>query len=80
MCSTVADKIRSRIRVQSAHLPTPAERRKIREGAGLSQAAVADAIGVTPQAVALWEAGRRTPRGCLRAQYAEALEVMRESA
>ncbi|MFE1844376.1 helix-turn-helix domain-containing protein [Streptomyces sp. NPDC059515] len=78
MHSTVADKIRSRLRVRLT-LPTPAECRQIREGAGLTQAAVADAIGVTPQAVALWESGRRTPRGPLLNRYAEAIETMREA-
>ncbi len=43
-------------------LPPPAERRQIREGAGLSQIDVARVLGVTREAVALWELGRRTPR------------------
>ncbi|MFJ9536635.1 helix-turn-helix transcriptional regulator [Streptomyces sp. NPDC101225] len=79
MQSTVADKIRSRKRVRRS-IPAPAERRQIREDAKLTQAEVADAVGVTPQAVALWESGRRTPRGQLFDRYAEALTAMRESA
>lgn len=78
MHSTVADRIRSRIRVRPT-LPTPAECRQIREGAGLTQAVVADAVGVTPQAVALWESGRRRPRGLLFNRYAEAIDAMREA-
>lgn len=43
-------------------LPPPAARRQLREQAGLSQLDVARALDVTREAVALWEAGARTPR------------------
>ncbi|MEV4863104.1 MULTISPECIES: helix-turn-helix transcriptional regulator [Streptomyces] len=77
--TTVAERIRTFRRVRP-DLPAPAERRAIRVAAGLTQAAVADAVGVTPQAVALWESGRRTPRGNLLGRYAEAIRAMREPA
>jgi DNA-binding transcriptional regulator YiaG len=79
MNSTVAERIRSFRRVRP-ELPAPSERRAIREAAGLTQAQVSSAIGVTPQAVALWESGLRTPRGDLLGSYAEAIRAMRESA
>ncbi|MCX4557964.1 helix-turn-helix domain-containing protein [Streptomyces phaeochromogenes] len=79
MTQTVAEKIRSRRGVRR-EVPLPAECRAIREAAGLTQAEVADAVGVTPQAVALWESGNRTPRGHLLDRYAEALRAMREPA
>jgi DNA-binding transcriptional regulator YiaG len=56
-------------------LPPPAERRARREGAGLSQADIARAVGVTPAAVSRWEAGtRRVPRGAVLRTYLEVLE------
>ncbi|MGW3650218.1 helix-turn-helix transcriptional regulator [Streptomyces sp. NPDC000878] len=77
MTSTVAEKIRS-LRNVRPELPAPAVRKAIREAAGLTQAQVASAVGVTAQAVALWESGRRTPRGPLLGQYAEAVRTMQE--
>lgn len=47
--------------------------RKIREQALLTQADVADQIGVTPAAVAAWEAGRRKPSGLPARRYGELL-------
>ncbi|MFJ5155750.1 helix-turn-helix transcriptional regulator [Streptomyces sp. NPDC088353] len=79
MTSTVAEKIRS-LRHVRLELPTPPERRAIREAAGLTQAQVGSAVGVTPQAVALWESGRRTPRGHFLEKYVEAIRAMQEAA
>ena len=50
---------RARLRRQ---LPRPAELRRLRRAAGVSLAAVAGEVGVTPAAVLMWETGRRTPR------------------
>jgi transcriptional regulator with XRE-family HTH domain len=48
--------------------------RALREAAGASLAEVAEAVGVTRQAVSMWELGQRSPR----AHYLEAyLEVQR---
>ncbi|UXY25728.1 telomere-associated protein Tap [Streptomyces sp. HUAS TT20] len=44
-------------------LPAPAERVRLRETAGLTQAAVAQALGVRVPSVQAWEAGRAEPRG-----------------
>ncbi len=47
--------------------------RRVREDARLTQAEVAEMTGVTPAAVAAWEAGRRTPRGQPARRYGELL-------
>ncbi|GKQ37194.1 helix-turn-helix transcriptional regulator [Streptomyces sp. A012304] len=78
MQSTVADEIRSRLRVHR-DLPTPAQRRALREAAELSQQELADVVGVSKQAVSHWEAGIRTPRGPLLYRYAEALRALQEA-
>jgi DNA-binding transcriptional regulator YiaG len=43
-------------------LPGPEARRLLRERAGLKQQDIAAALGVTREAVALWESGARNPR------------------
>jgi DNA-binding transcriptional regulator YiaG len=58
---------------QRRELPDPPLRRFIRERALLTQAEVAETLGVTDSAVCRWEAGRRTPRGVMKARYAELL-------
>jgi DNA-binding transcriptional regulator YiaG len=45
------------------NLPAPDQRKAIREAASLSQADIAEALGVTRAAVARWEAGTRRPTG-----------------
>ncbi len=44
------------------HLPTPLERRAIREKAGFSKAELAMTLGVLPVTVARWESGSSTPQ------------------
>ncbi|MEU6553531.1 helix-turn-helix domain-containing protein [Streptomyces sp. NPDC046915] len=44
-------------------LPAPAERARLREAAGLTRAAVAQALGVRVPSIEAWEAGRAEPRG-----------------
>ncbi|MFB7936039.1 helix-turn-helix domain-containing protein [Streptomyces sp. NPDC056049] len=60
-------------------LPQPAERRRLREAARLSQQDIADAMGVTRAAVGHWETGLRSPRGRLLAEYVEVIRAMREA-
>ena len=55
-------------------LPSPAARQLLRQRAGLSQRAFAAAIGVTREAVALWEAGKREPRDENLRRYLELLD------
>ncbi|MEC3992034.1 helix-turn-helix transcriptional regulator [Actinacidiphila sp. DG2A-62] len=60
--------------VPSDALPPPAERRRLREAAGLSQAQIATVLGTRREAVGSWEAGQREPRPPQRAAYARLLE------
>jgi DNA-binding transcriptional regulator YiaG len=60
-------------------LPTPDVRRTLRRVAGASQADVAEVVGVTRQAVQLWEAGTRTPRGANLDAYLEVLRAFRRA-
>jgi transcriptional regulator with XRE-family HTH domain len=64
-------------------LPAPAMRQQIRQQAELSQKDIARALGCTREAVALREAGKRTPRPAVAAKYLALLgrlvaESMRE--
>lgn len=79
MAATVAEQIRSRLRVRH-DLPSPDERRALREKAGLSQQELANVIGATRQAVSHYENGLRTPRGTLLDRYVEAIRALREAA
>ncbi|MFF3834697.1 helix-turn-helix domain-containing protein [Streptomyces sp. NPDC002458] len=54
----------------AAPLPSPKERRRLREARALSEEQVAAAVGVTPATVRAWETGRTNPRGRRRAAYA----------
>lgn len=47
--------------------------RRLRLAAGLAQADIAGAIGVTPAAVTRWEAGDRRPHGAPAVAYAQLL-------
>ncbi|TDU67107.1 helix-turn-helix transcriptional regulator [Streptomyces sp. KS 21] len=55
-------------------LPAPAERRRLREAAGLSQAQIAKVLDARREAVGNWETGRTEPRPPKRAAYARLLE------
>ncbi|KQX36376.1 helix-turn-helix domain-containing protein [Streptomyces sp. Root1295] len=52
-------------------LPSPKERRRLREAKTLSEEQVAAAVGVTRATVRSWETGRTSPRGRKRALYAK---------
>ncbi|MFF5895140.1 helix-turn-helix domain-containing protein [Streptomyces argenteolus] len=54
----------------AAPLPSPKERRRLREARALSEEQVAAAMGVTPATVRAWETGRTSPKGRRRAAYA----------
>ncbi|WP_326699401.1 helix-turn-helix domain-containing protein [Streptomyces sp. NBC_01754] len=51
-------------------LPSPKERRRLREARELSEEQVATAVGVTPATIRAWETGRTSPRGRRRVAYA----------
>ncbi|MDX2559839.1 helix-turn-helix domain-containing protein [Streptomyces sp. TX20-6-3] len=57
----------------SVTLPTPKERRRLREALALSEEQVAEAMGVTKATVRAWETGRSAPRGRKREAYAKLL-------
>ncbi|MER5308309.1 sigma factor-like helix-turn-helix DNA-binding protein [Streptomyces sp. NPDC002773] len=57
----------------SVTLPTPKERRRLREALALSEEQVAEAMGVTKATVKSWETGRSSPRGRKREAYAKLL-------
>ncbi|MFG3585629.1 telomere-associated protein Tap [Streptomyces sp. NPDC047990] len=55
-------------------LPAPAERTRLREAAGLTPAAVAQALGVRVPSITAWEAGRAEPKGERLEAYRRLLE------
>ncbi|WAZ23615.1 helix-turn-helix domain-containing protein [Streptomyces cinnabarinus] len=57
-------------------LPPPKECRRLREAQSLTQAQVAERVGVTRETVRSWETGRTTPRGRKRAVYARFLHEL----
>lgn len=54
-------------------LPAPDVRRALRERAGVTQAQLALALGISRSALQRWEAGQRSPRRRYLAAYAAAL-------
>ncbi|NEA77449.1 helix-turn-helix transcriptional regulator, partial [Streptomyces sp. SID13588] len=60
--------------VAQDELPAPAERRRLREAAGLSQDQIAKVLQARREAVGNWETGRTEPRPPKRAAYARLLE------
>lgn len=59
-------------------LPPPKERRRLRETCSLTQAQVAERMGVSRATVRAWETGRTTPRGRKREAYATLLNSLSE--
>ena len=57
-------------------LPSPPMRKAIRKDAGISMARLADALGVSTQAVCHWESGARQPRPANAVAYAELLRAL----
>ncbi|MFJ2820222.1 helix-turn-helix domain-containing protein [Streptomyces toxytricini] len=58
---------------EPAGLPSPEDRRRLREAADLTCEQVAERLGVSGAAVRSWEAGRTHPRGRKRAAYVRLL-------
>jgi DNA-binding transcriptional regulator YiaG len=61
-------------------LPPPEVRRALRIACGTTQDEIAQAMGCTRQAVALWEQGKRQPNGAHLATYVEILQALRAAA
>ena len=68
----VADDVVERAR-ELATMPTPSEARAIRVAAKLTQADLAEALGVDLKTVLRWETGRNWPRGDRLLAYARLL-------
>jgi DNA-binding transcriptional regulator YiaG len=75
--STVADlETRTRFRQQ---LPPPAVRRTLRHAAGASIGEVATVVGVSRQAVSMWELGQRSPSVENLGRYVTVLHALRRA-
>lgn len=72
-------RLRARVLLQR-DLPDLDQRRALRKAAGLAQDDIAEACGVTRQAVSHWENGTRTPKGECLEKYAAALRVLQDAA
>ncbi|MET9665406.1 sigma factor-like helix-turn-helix DNA-binding protein [Streptomyces sp. NPDC006475] len=57
----------------STPLPSPKERRRLREAKSMSEQEIATAVGVTKATIRSWESGRSSPRGRRREVYAKLL-------
>ncbi|MFD3436065.1 sigma factor-like helix-turn-helix DNA-binding protein [Streptomyces sp. NPDC058685] len=57
----------------SIPLPSPKERRRLREAKSMSEQEIATAVGVTRATIRSWETGRSSPRGRRREVYAKLL-------
>ncbi|MFB8211582.1 helix-turn-helix domain-containing protein [Streptomyces sp. NPDC056010] len=60
-------------------LPSPKERRRLREAMSLTEDQVASAVGVTRATVRAWETGRSSPRGRKREAYARLIGAVADS-
>ncbi|MEU6809142.1 sigma factor-like helix-turn-helix DNA-binding protein [Streptomyces sp. NPDC046831] len=60
-------------------LPPPAERRRLRQSAALTQHQVASQVAVALETLRAWEAGRSVPRGREREEYADLLASIAEA-
>jgi DNA-binding transcriptional regulator YiaG len=59
-------------------LPTPTERRRLRQHAGLSIREFANVLGVSASAVSRWETGEREPHGPFLHLYVDGLRALVE--
>ncbi|MFI9807749.1 sigma factor-like helix-turn-helix DNA-binding protein [Streptomyces sp. NPDC052301] len=59
-------------------LPPPKERRRLREAASLTQAQLAERLGVSRATMRAWESGRRVPDGSQGQEYAGLLAAFAE--
>ncbi|WNO72796.1 sigma factor-like helix-turn-helix DNA-binding protein [Streptomyces sp. AM8-1-1] len=57
----------------STPLPSPKERRRLREAKSMSEQELATAVGVTKATIRSWESGRSAPRGRRREMYTKLL-------
>ncbi|WP_425573373.1 helix-turn-helix domain-containing protein [Streptomyces albidochromogenes] len=62
----------------AATLPSPKERRRLREAKSLTQEQVAATLGITRETLRAWESGRVNPKRRKRAAYAKLLASFRD--
>lgn len=74
--STTAEDLIEEVRT-TQRLPRPELARAVRESAGVSQARIANVLGVDRASVARWELGQRRPRGRLAAAYSDLITQLR---
>jgi DNA-binding transcriptional regulator YiaG len=78
MAAAIEDLLaKSRLR---RRLPDAEIRALLRQRAGVSQAEVADVVGVTAATVSRWESGTRTPSGVHLTRYLELLDELARQA
>lgn len=63
-------------RVEAVRLPSPRRRRAVREAAGASLRACAEAIGVDPMTLLRWERGTTVPRPDHAVAYRRLLDAL----
>lgn len=73
--TSAMDELQARVR-QRRSLPPPPVRRAIRLAAGASLPELGRVLGVTGEAVRLWESGLRNPRGANLAAYIRVLSLL----
>jgi DNA-binding transcriptional regulator YiaG len=78
MNAEVLDQALARARKRQ-RLPSPAQRKQIREATGVSPRDIAKALGVSECAVRHWETGRRNPRGVRLDGYLQVLECLNDA-
>lgn len=76
LTTTIPAPIAAKMHARRA-LPAPAMCRAIRVSAGLTQADVAEILGVSRETVARWELGTRAPRGEILLRYLDLLDTLR---
>jgi predicted transcriptional regulator len=64
--------------VRAAQLPTPRERRRIRENAGVSIREAAEAVGVAAMSFWRWETGEVQPTRANAISYRRLLDALEE--
>ena len=69
---TAVDELLAEVRA-TRDLPAPAAAREIRRAAHVTQARMAEALGVDRTTLARWEAGAMRPRPAQRARWSELL-------
>ena len=64
-------------KISRAKLPSPTRRRAIRVRAGATLEEVGELVGVSSEAVRLWETDQRTPSETHRDDYIDVLDELR---